>query len=67
MQGSLVKRVRALKGLLAVNFGELADNALMYVEHEVLCRRSTNTESMYGDAVVDIPRKRFWVSEDGYV
>lgn len=62
----LVKRVRALKGLLPVNLRELADTALMHVEHEVLRRGYTNDETMYGDAVVDIPRERFWASEDGY-
>ena len=62
----LIKRVRALKGLLPVNFGETVDNALMHVEHEVLCRKYTNDETMYGDAVVDIPREKFWASEDGY-
>ena len=35
----LGKRVRALKGLLPVNVGELTCTPLMHVEHEVLCRK----------------------------
>ncbi|KAM0794146.1 hypothetical protein BDR22DRAFT_815672 [Usnea florida] len=38
----------------------------MHAEHEILCKKYTNDETMYGDAVVDIPRERFWASEDGY-
>ena len=40
--------------------------ALMHLEHEQLGRNYTNTETMYGDAVKDIPRSNFYVTEDNY-
>jgi hypothetical protein len=38
----------------------------MHLEHEQLGRNYTNTETMYGDAVKDIPRSNFYVTEDNY-
>ena len=66
LRDALVKRVRALKGLLPSDLQVLADKALMHAEHELLQRTYVNTETMYGDEVSDIPRENFFVSEDGY-
>ena len=62
----LVRRVRALKSLLPSKLQPVADAALMHVEHETLRRSYVNDETMFGDALTDIPRESFWVSEDGY-
>ena len=66
LRDALVKRVRALKGLLPSDLQVLPDKALMHAEHELLQRTYINTETMYGDEVSDIPRENFFVSEDGY-
>ena len=66
LRDALVKRVRALKGLLPSDLQVLADKAMMHAEHELLQRTYINTETMYGDEVSDIPRENFFVSEDGY-
>ncbi|KAL8745479.1 MAG: hypothetical protein Q9190_002389 [Brigantiaea leucoxantha] len=62
----LVKRVRALKGLLPANLQMDVDAALIHVEHETLGRSYVNDETMLGDALKDIPRDLFWVTDDGY-
>ena len=63
---ALLQRVNELKTLLPGNLQQLAVTAFMHVEHEVLQRKYVNSQTMFGDAVSDIPRQRFWVSEDGY-
>lgn len=66
---TLARRIRVLAAALPVTPGELQEHpatALMHVEHEELGRTYVNDETMYGDAVADIPRANFWVSEDGY-
>ena len=66
LRDALIKRVSALEALVPEGMKMLADRALMHAEHELLRRSYVNTETMYGDAVSDIPRENFWVSEDGY-
>ena len=66
LRDALIKRVSSLKAMVPENVKMLADRALMHAEHELLHRSYVNTETMYGDAVSDIPRENFWVSEDGY-
>ena len=63
---ALVKRVKALKALLPENLQPVAGSAMMHAEHEVLHRKYINDETMTFDAVSDIPRAKFWTSEDGY-
>ena len=63
---ALVKRVQALISALPRELQVHASTALMHVEHEILHRTYVCNETMYGDLVSDIPRKSFWVSEDGY-
>lgn len=63
---ALVKRVKALKALLPKGLQRLADLAMMHAEHEVLHRKYINDETMAFDPVSDVPRGRFWTSEDGY-
>ncbi|KAF1993959.1 hypothetical protein P154DRAFT_448779 [Amniculicola lignicola CBS 123094] len=38
----------------------------MHTEHEKLGKTYANHETMCGDAVADIPRARFWASQDNY-
>ena len=61
-----VKRVKALKALLPKSLQPLADLALMHEDHEILHRKYTNNETMTLDPISDIPRAKFWTSEDGY-
>jgi len=63
---ALVKRTQALISSLPLELQPVASTAQMHVEHEVLRRTYICSETMYGDPVAEIPRDRFWVSEDGY-
>jgi hypothetical protein len=63
---ALARRVRALVAALPDSLHQQPLTALMHVEHEELQRVYVNSETMYGDAVVDVPRENFWASEDGY-
>lgn len=66
---TLARRIRVLAAALPDSPEELQEHpatALMHVEHEELGRTYVNDETMYGDAIADIPRAHFWVSEDGY-
>jgi hypothetical protein len=63
---ALVKRVRLITDTLSKELKPHASSALMHVEHELLQRTYVNDETMLGDPVADIPRRHFWVSEDGY-
>jgi hypothetical protein len=63
----LVKRVQALSTALPEDMKVHATTALMHAEHEVLQRKYLyGDETMLGDPVSEIPRARFWVTEDGY-
>lgn len=67
----LVKRVQALSTALPENMRMHATTALMHAEHEVLqrryrCNNQNIEETMLGDPIAEIPRNRFWVTEDGY-
>jgi hypothetical protein len=63
---ALVKRTQALISALPCDLQLVASTAQMHFEHEVLQRTYICSETMYGDPVSEIPRDRFWVSEDGY-
>jgi hypothetical protein len=63
---ALVKRTQALASSLPPKLQAVATTAQMHIEHEVLQRAYICSETMYGDPVSEIPRERFWVSEDGY-
>lgn len=60
------KRVRILTAALPANLKHWPPLAFIHVEHEQLHRSYANSETMYGDAIADIPRANFWVSQDGY-
>jgi len=67
MRQALTKRVRAMVAALPEDeLQQYPSTALMHVEHEELKRSYVNNETMYGDAIEDIPRENFWASEDGY-
>ena len=66
VRGACVHRAAEVQARLPNDLQTLAKSAFMHVEHERLHRQYVNDETMYGDKVPDIPRKRFWVSEDGY-
>ena len=63
---ALIKRVKAMSAPLSQALQHIPLDALMHIEHEILKRTYTNTETMYGDEVSDILRSNFWVSEDNY-
>jgi len=63
---ALVKRTQALISALPRDLQPVASTAQMHFEHEVLQRTYICNETMYGDPVSEIPRDRFWLSEDGY-
>ena len=63
---ALGRRVKVLDAALPEGLRTEARTALMHVEHEELHREYVNDETMYKDAVSDIPRDHFWASEDGY-
>ena len=63
---ALIERTKDVKTFLPGDLQQLIAKAFMHVEHEVLHRDYVNRETMYGDMVSEIPRTRFWVSEDGY-
>ncbi|KAH7330472.1 hypothetical protein BKA65DRAFT_59293 [Rhexocercosporidium sp. MPI-PUGE-AT-0058] len=69
IRDGLTRRIRAIVAALPDTPEDLQQHpatALMHVEHEELERKYINDETMYGDAVTDIPRTNFLVTEDGY-
>ncbi|KAJ8115808.1 hypothetical protein OPT61_g2631 [Boeremia exigua] len=66
IRDALVKRKAALDVALPDELKAHCEFALMHIEHEQLGRNYTNTETMYGDAVKDIARSNFYVTEDNY-
>ncbi|KAF2647452.1 hypothetical protein K491DRAFT_709197 [Lophiostoma macrostomum CBS 122681] len=62
----LVKRMRAVEVALPEDKKSSPEIAFMHVEHENLDRNYVNDETMLGDAVKDIERENFWVTEDNY-
>jgi len=64
----LVKRKALLEAILPESRATEARtaNAISLVERQFLKRQYVNTETMYGDAVEDIPQDQFFVSEDNY-
>jgi hypothetical protein len=62
------KRAQAIKATLTKEFVHVVDLAFMHVEHEVLNKTYQNEDgqTMLGDSISAIPRRNFWVSEDGY-
>lgn len=66
LRETLAKRIRVLVAALPDGLQQHPSTALMHVEHEELGRTYVNQETMCGDAVADIRRSKFWVSEDGY-
>jgi hypothetical protein len=63
---ALAKRTKAVTSALPRELQPVASTAQMHIEHELLQRAYICSETMYGDPVSEIPRDRFWVSEDGY-
>ena len=63
---AMVGRVKALKALLPEKLQPIASLAMMHAEHEVLHRKYINNETTDFEPVSDIPRSKFWASEDGY-
>lgn len=66
VRDALVKRKTALEVALPDELKVFCQAALMHMEHEQLGRNYSNTETMYGDSVKDIPRSNFLVTEDNY-
>lgn len=66
IRDALVKRKASLEMALPDELKAHCAIALMHMEHEQLNRNYANTETMYGDAVKDIPRSNFYVTEDNY-
>ncbi|KAF2471458.1 uncharacterized protein BDR25DRAFT_303448, partial [Lindgomyces ingoldianus] len=67
IRDALAKRVHALESALPEGLKVHPEIALMHIEHEFLKTKNyVNDETMLGDAIIDIPRENFWVTEDGY-
>lgn len=66
IRDALVKRKAATETALPEALKLHCELALMHLEHEDLGRNYANTETMYGDAVKDIARHNFYVTEDNY-
>lgn len=66
VQDAIDKRVGLLRAALPQDMEHYAATAMMHLAHEELGKIYVNDETMYGDPVVDIPRDRFLVTEDGY-
>lgn len=63
---ALVKRVHAIQSALPEALKLHPEIALMHIQHEHLGKTYANDETMLGDAVKDIPRETFYVTEDNY-
>jgi hypothetical protein len=66
LREAIAKRVRLMIVALPEKLHIHASEALMHIEHEFQWKKYVNDETMYGDAVPDIPRKNFYCTEDGY-
>lgn len=66
LREALVKRVRIIASTLPEALRPEATTAQMHAEHEIVRRTYVNDETMYGDAIPDIPRANFLVTDDGY-
>ena len=66
LREALSKRIRVLDSVLPEDLRHFAGAALVHAEHEELHRTYVNDETMLMESIADIPRDRFWVSEDGY-
>ncbi|PVI08614.1 hypothetical protein DM02DRAFT_722812 [Periconia macrospinosa] len=66
IRDALVKRVRALEPNLPDNLKIHGELGLMHLIHENIDKTYANDETMLGDAVKDIPREDFYVTEDNY-
>lgn len=66
LREAIAKRVRLMIVALPDNLHIHAYTSLMHVEHENKWKTYVNDETMYGDAIPDIPRENFYCTEDGY-
>jgi hypothetical protein len=66
LREAIAKRVRLMVVALPDKLQIHAHEALMHIEHENQWKTYVNDETMYGDAIPDIPRSNFYCTEDGY-
>ncbi|KAF1926836.1 uncharacterized protein M421DRAFT_422443 [Didymella exigua CBS 183.55] len=66
LRDAIVKRKAALEVILPDDLKIYCEFALMHMDHEHFGRNYINTETMYGDEVKDIPRSKFYATEDNY-
>lgn len=66
VRDALVKRMHSLESALPDSINFYPELAFMHVQHENLQKNYVNDETMLGDAVKDIPRENFLVTEDNY-
>ncbi|KAL6707028.1 hypothetical protein ACN47E_004780 [Coniothyrium glycines] len=68
IRSALLMRKTALEFVLPEGIRLQCEVALMHIEHENICldRNYVNTETMLMEKVSDIPRCRFYVTEDNY-
>lgn len=62
----LVKRKALLEAALPESVQPSSAAALAHIEREYLQKKYVNSETMFGDAIKDIPKQNFFVSEDNY-
>jgi hypothetical protein len=66
IRDSLAKRTQLILTALPEVLQQYPVTAMMHVEREQFKRTYVNDETMYGDAITEIPRSHFLVTEDGY-
>lgn len=66
LREAIAKRVRLMVVALPDNLHIQANTSLMHIEHENKWKTYVNDETMYGDAIPNIPRENFYCTEDGY-
>lgn len=66
IRDTLVKRRSAIDSTLPDGLKLHCELGFMHVEHEHLERNYVNDETMLGDAIKDIAREDFYVTEDNY-
>jgi hypothetical protein len=60
------RRIAAVESALPKEMAHIPSDAFMHIQHEVFKKTYANTETMLGDAIVDVSRHEFWVSEDNF-
>ncbi|KAJ4348036.1 uncharacterized protein N0V89_009408 [Didymosphaeria variabile] len=66
VRDGLVKRMRDVEKALPESLKTYCELGFMHIEHENLKRKYANDQTMLMEAIADIPRPDFYVTEDNY-